>query len=71
LPSRNNSSWASCSARDTPVRSTEKKRETSDPRKEVAAQTKNIWGAVRYLKQIVASNAPHLPRNADTAKEKK
>jgi hypothetical protein len=39
--------------------------------KEVAAQTKNIWGAVRYLKHIVAIKAPHLPRNADTAGEKK
>ena len=36
---------------------------------EVAAQTKNIWGAVRYLKHTVANKAPHLPRNADTAGE--
>jgi hypothetical protein len=36
------------------------------PTKHVVAQTKNIWGAFKYLNTIVASNAPHLPKKAET-----
>ena len=39
----------------------------TEPTKHVAAQTKNIWGEVRYLNTIVARSDPHLPINADTA----